>query len=71
MGGPNSGRRPNLEHRRMAVELRSKGFTLKEIGMRLGVTIEGVRRMLIACGQNTRRLRPARSPRGMRWPSGR
>jgi hypothetical protein len=55
----------------MAVELRSKGFTLKEIGMRLGVTIEGVRRMLIACGQNTRRLRPARSPRGMRWPSGR
>ncbi len=71
MGGPNSGRRPNLEHRRMAVELRSKGFTLKEIGVRLGVTIEGVRRMLIACGHSTRRLRPAKSVRGMRWPSGR
>jgi len=71
MGGPNSGRRPNLEHRRMAVELRSKGCTLKEIGLRLGITIEGVRRMLIACGQNTRRLRPARFASGARWPNGR
>ena len=50
MGGPNSGRRPNLERREKARQLRNQGFTLEAIGSKLGVSKEAVRQMLIACG---------------------
>jgi hypothetical protein len=50
MGGPGSGRRANPQRRRRAVELRARGLTLAEIGRRLGMTPEGVRLALAACG---------------------
>jgi hypothetical protein len=69
MGGLNSGRRPNLQRRAKARELRNQGFTLQEIGAKLGVSKEAVRQMLIACGLPRRlpktlrnRIRPMENP---------
>jgi transcriptional regulator with XRE-family HTH domain len=50
MGGPGSGRRPDLERRRQAAALRSRGWTLAQIGRRLGLTREGIRLMLRDAG---------------------
>jgi hypothetical protein len=61
MGGPNSGRRPNLERREKARLLRNQGFTLEAIGSKLGVSKEAVRQMLIACGLPRRLPRTIRS----------
>jgi transcriptional regulator with XRE-family HTH domain len=41
MGGPGSGRRPNLARWRKAVQLRARGLTLAAIGRRLGLTRQG------------------------------
>jgi hypothetical protein len=60
MGGPNSGRRPNLERREKARQLRKQGYTLEAIGSKLGVSKEAVRQMLIACGL------PRRLPKSLR-----
>jgi predicted DNA-binding protein YlxM (UPF0122 family) len=42
MGNKNSGRKPNEERRRQMTQLREQGFTLEEIGQRLGVTRQAV-----------------------------
>ena len=62
MAGAKRGRRPDLERRRLALELRARGLTLAEIGRRFGVTREAVRQMLAACGQR------GRVPKGLRRP---
>ena len=69
MGGPNSGRRPNLEHREQARALRAQGFTVQAIGSKLGVSKEAVRQMLIACGVPRRLRKPADHPSGLPKPS--
>ena len=60
MGGPNSGRKPNHVRRRQAAALRAAGLTVKEVGLKLGVTKEAVRQLLLASGL------PRRLPRDLR-----
>jgi transcriptional regulator with XRE-family HTH domain len=52
MGGRGSGRRPDLERRRQAAALRSRGWTLARIGQRLGRSREGVRLLLRDAGSD-------------------
>jgi hypothetical protein len=48
MGGKGSGRKPDLARRRRAAALRARGLSLADIGRRLGVSRETVRRMIVA-----------------------
>jgi predicted ArsR family transcriptional regulator len=47
----NRGRKPNWKRRGLILDLRSQGFTMQEIGAKLGVSKEAVRQQLTACGQ--------------------
>jgi transcriptional regulator with XRE-family HTH domain len=52
MGGPNSGRRPDLGRRQRILRLRARGLTLAEIGRRLGITRQAVQVTLKGSGLN-------------------
>jgi hypothetical protein len=46
MGGPGSGRKHDPARWRKAVELRARGVSLPEIGLRLGMTHQGIAHIL-------------------------
>jgi transcriptional regulator with XRE-family HTH domain len=46
-----SGRHPDLERRRLVIEWRAQGLTLKEIGRRLGITRQAVHTFLKGVGK--------------------
>jgi transcriptional regulator with XRE-family HTH domain len=54
MGGPGSGRRRDPAWWRKAVDLRARGLSLPEISRRLGITHQGVRRILRRSGPAAR-----------------
>jgi transcriptional regulator with XRE-family HTH domain len=58
MGGPGSGRRPNLTRWRKAVQLRARGLSLAAIGRQLGLTRQGAAYIL---ANKARRLPAATS----------
>jgi transcriptional regulator with XRE-family HTH domain len=62
MGGPGSGRKPNLRRRRRVAALRARGLSLGAIARALGVSREGASRMLRAAGMDAS-APPVRCPR--------
>jgi DNA-binding transcriptional regulator YiaG len=58
MGGSGSGRTTDPARRRKAERWRARGLTFKEIGLRLGLTAQGVRYMLGLTPERPRRIRP-------------
>jgi hypothetical protein len=76
---PPPGRKPDLERRRQAAELRAQGLTLAEVGRRLGITHQAARHLLhplvrrsgrpvrcAACGQAIRAHGAKQDGRGTR-----
>src|SRR5438270_11305495 len=64
MGGPGSGKRPNIERQWQILHLHGEGLTVSEIAQRLGVTRQAVSN---CCRRIGLRFKP--HPRGYHRPS--